>query len=107
MEGALTISWVGRHLTLHEPPAIINENGQRKSITKLQPAVKQLVNKAASGEPQARQQLLGLNHLLDESAGETALEPISREFGQELIRGVLTRTQREPAGGRRDGNEPI
>jgi hypothetical protein len=51
--------------------------------------------------------LLGLNHLLDESAGETALEPISREFGQELIRGVLTRTQREPAGDRRDGNEPI
>ena len=27
--------------------------------------------------------------------------------GQELIRGVLTRTQREPAGDRRDGNEPI
>jgi hypothetical protein len=32
-------------------PAIINENGQRNSITKLQAVVKQLVNKAASGEP--------------------------------------------------------
>ena len=88
-------------------PVIINENGQRKSVTKLQAAVKQLVNKAASGEPRALQQLLGLNRLLDESAGETALEPISREFDQQLIRGVLKRMQRKPSGDRHDDAEPV
>ena len=88
-------------------PVPINENGQRTSVTKLQAAVKQLVNKAASGEPRALQQLLGLNRLLDESAGETALEPIAREFDQQLIRGVLERLQRKPSGDRHDDAEPI
>jgi hypothetical protein len=88
-------------------PVIINENGQRKSVTKLQAAVKQLVNKAISGEPRALQQLLGLNRLLDESAGETALEPIAREFDQQLIRGVLERMQRKSSGDRHDDAEPI
>ena len=88
-------------------PVTINENGQRKSVTKLQAAVKQLVNKAASGELRALQQLLALNRLLDESAGETALEPIAREFDQQLIRGVLERMQRKPSGDRHDDAEPI
>jgi hypothetical protein len=88
-------------------PVIINENGQRKRVTKLQAAVKQLVNKAASGEPRALQQLLGLNRLLDESAGETALEPISGEFDQQLIRGVLKRMQRKSTKDRQDDAEPI
>ena len=88
-------------------PVIINENGQRKRVTKLQAAVKQLVNKAASGEPRALQQLLGLNRLLDESAGENALEPLSREFDQQLIRGVLKRMQRKSTEDRDDDNESI
>jgi len=88
-------------------PVIINENGQRKRVTKLQAAVKQLVNKAASGEPRALQQLLGLNRLLDESAGENALEPLSREFDQQLIRGVLKRMQRKSTEDREDDNESI
>jgi hypothetical protein len=88
-------------------PVPINENGQRKTVTKLHAAVKQLVNKAACGEPRALQQLLGLNRLLDESAGEIALEPLSREFDQQLIRGVLERMQRKPSGDRHDDAEPI
>ena len=38
---------------------VINENGRRKEITKLQAAVKQLVNKAASGALRALNQLNG------------------------------------------------
>ena len=38
----------------------INENGRRRRITKLEAAVKQLVNRAASGEPRATQLLLAL-----------------------------------------------
>ncbi len=39
---------------------VINENGRRKVITKLEAAVKQMVNKAASGDSAAQRQLLAL-----------------------------------------------
>jgi hypothetical protein len=38
----------------------VNENGRRRRITKLEVAVKQLVNRAASGEARATQLLLAL-----------------------------------------------
>ena len=38
----------------------VNENGRRRSITKLEAAVKQLVNRAATGEARATQLLLAL-----------------------------------------------
>jgi hypothetical protein len=38
----------------------VNENGHRRRITKLEAAVKQLVNRAASGEARATQLLLAL-----------------------------------------------
>jgi hypothetical protein len=38
----------------------INENGRRRRITKLEASVKQLVNRAASGEARATQLLLAL-----------------------------------------------
>ena len=38
----------------------MTENGHRKRITKLEAAVKQLVNRAASGEARAMQVLLAL-----------------------------------------------
>ena len=38
----------------------VTENGRRRSITKLEAAVKQLVNRAASGEARATQLLLAL-----------------------------------------------
>jgi hypothetical protein len=38
----------------------INENGQRRRITKLEAAVKQLVNRAAGGEARSIQILIGL-----------------------------------------------
>jgi Family of unknown function (DUF5681) len=39
---------------------VVTENGRRKRITKLEAAVKQLVNRAASGETCAMQLLLAL-----------------------------------------------
>jgi uncharacterized protein DUF5681 len=38
---------------------VVTENGQRKQITKGEAMLKQLVNKAASGDPRAMQMLLG------------------------------------------------
>ncbi|MGA7324132.1 MAG: DUF5681 domain-containing protein [Rhodomicrobium sp.] len=39
---------------------VVTENGRRKRITKLEAAVKQLVNRAASGEPRSMSLLLAL-----------------------------------------------
>ena len=39
---------------------VINENGQRKTVTKLEAALKQLTNKAAGGDLRAIVQLVGL-----------------------------------------------
>ena len=39
---------------------VINENGRQKTVTKLEAAVKQLVNKAASGDLAALRQLSAL-----------------------------------------------
>ncbi len=43
----------------------VTENGKRKSVSKLEVAVKQLVNKAASGDQRAMQQLLPLVQLIE------------------------------------------
>ena len=39
---------------------VINENGKRKVVSKLEAAVKQLANQAASGQPRAMQLLTKL-----------------------------------------------
>jgi hypothetical protein len=41
-------------------PVVITEHGQKKTITKLEAAAKQLMNKAASGELRASAQLVAL-----------------------------------------------
>lgn len=46
---------------------VINENGVRKTVTKLEAALKQLVNKAASGDLRALQQLTPLAHSVEQS----------------------------------------
>lgn len=49
---------------------VINENGRRKTITKLEAAVKQLVNKAASGDMNAFRTLSNLAHSAEEQLAE-------------------------------------
>lgn len=50
--------------TLNEP-VTVNENGRRKTITKLRASLKQLVNKAAAGDARALQLLLGTVRQID------------------------------------------
>jgi hypothetical protein len=78
---------------LREKVTVI-ENGRRKIITKLEAAIRQLVNKAAAGELRALGQLIEL-------AGETEIKENIQEtqksgFGeldQDVIRGILKRFQ--------------
>lgn len=48
---------------LNEKVTVV-ENGKRRSITKLEAAFKQLVNKAVQGDPRAIQQVLSLGSLI-------------------------------------------
>jgi hypothetical protein len=53
----------------------INENGQRRRITKQEAAVKQLANKAASGDKRAIQDMLRFQTMLFPDAPMRGLEP--------------------------------
>ena len=91
-KGALNVATV-LSKTLREK-VIINEHGQRKTVTKLQAAIKQLVNKAASGDLRALRQLVEL--ACDAEAKENVNEkrkPVTAELDEELMRGILERFQ--------------
>lgn len=77
-------------------PVVINENGRRRTITKLEAGVKQMVNKAATGDHKAMQQLINLQHLLEDAGGSAT--PITRETDQLVINSLLKRIQRQQSG---------
>ena len=80
--------------TLHEK-VVINENGRRKTITKLEAAVKQLVNKAASGDLRALHQLAALARSADERSPEaTTSTTVMAEVDQKVLQGILSRFER-------------
>jgi hypothetical protein len=75
--------------TLQEK-VVINENGARRTVTKLEAAVKQLVNKAAAGDLAALRQLTALagspvEQVVDASTNQLA------DADLEIMRGVLKR----------------
>ena len=72
---------------------VINENGRRKTITKFEASVKQLVNKAASGDLRAITHLSGMvSAAADQSAAvaSPSSEPIN-ERDQEVLTDILKR----------------
>ncbi len=74
---------------------VINENGRRKTISKLEAAVKQLVNKAASGELRALRHLVELAR--DAETTQSVQNQSKQEIGeldQEVIEGLLKRFER-------------
>jgi hypothetical protein len=76
----------------------INENGKRKTITKLAAACKQLVNKAASGDLQAMRQLTPLLGLFeDENIAAKSKSDLS-ESDQKIMAGLLDRIQKLTKG---------
>ena len=77
--------------TLREK-VVINENGKRKIITKLEAAVKQLVNKAASGDLRALAHLTGFTFAAEQSAGEDiASNEVLNEVDQKVMLNILQR----------------
>jgi Family of unknown function (DUF5681) len=72
---------------------VINENGQRKTITKLEAAVKQFVNKAASGDFRSLQLLVHLSREAEGQELSAAEGSILGEVDQRVIEGIVRRFQ--------------
>ena len=75
--------------TLQEK-VVINENGVRRTVTKLEAAAKQLVNQAASGDLVALRQLAALAG----SAGDPQVAPPTKQLADDdrkVMEGVLKR----------------
>jgi hypothetical protein len=92
--------------TLREK-VIINEHGQRRVVTKLEAAIKQLVNKAASGDLAALRHLAGLVQSAEEQAAQTPpVNPPLGEDDQKVVQGILERFGNgNNPGGKENGTE--
>ena len=80
---------------IHEK-VLVTENGHRKSVSKLEVAVKQLVNKAASGDQKAMMQLLPLVQLVEGRAEAAAVisEPVLAESDHKVLSSLRERLER-------------
>jgi hypothetical protein len=80
-------------------PVVINENGQRKKITKLQAAVKQLVNQAASGDLTALRHLIALVNSAEQQFSVSQKErPSMNEADRKVMAQILKRFCENPKG---------
>jgi hypothetical protein len=71
---------------------VINEGGKRKTVTKLEAALKQLVNKAASGDHRSCQQLIDLARDAEVKQQASAGQDSGlTELDQEVLEGILKR----------------
>jgi hypothetical protein len=85
--------------TLREK-VIVNENGVRKTVTKLEAAIKQLVNKAASGDLRALQQFTALAREAEAAANLPSTDKSAiGELDQKVMQGILKRFQPESENG--------
>ena len=79
--------------TLREK-VVVNENGKRKTITKLEAAIKQLTNKAASGELKAMQLLAALVRSAEERSAQTPVSDSALdEADDKVVLGILKRLE--------------
>ena len=77
--------------TLREQ-VVVNEGGQRKTVSKLEAAVKQLANKAASGDLGALRQLFMLMEMVEQRSQETVTAITHLDAAdQEVVQGMLKR----------------
>ena len=89
-KGTLNVATVLER-TLREP-VVINENGQRKTITKMEAALKQLVNRAASGDLAALRQLMALVVSAQQRFSDAPAErPSLNEADQKVMAQILER----------------
>jgi len=85
---------------------VIDENGKRKTVTKLEAAITQLTNKAASGELKAVQLLAGLVRSAEERAIQTDIPSSSLdEVDQKVVLGILKRLDTSDKGEKKNDHD--
>lgn len=77
-------------------PVVVSENGKRRRITKREAVLKQLVNKAASGNPRAIQLLLGEIRLVEGREPDSTQSVLFDEADREVIRQLYQRFRAAP-----------
>jgi hypothetical protein len=87
--------------TLQEK-VVINENGTRKKVTKLEAACKQLINKAASGDMVAIRLLTALSGAAQTEAVDTRTMEELNEFDKKTMDGVFKRFSEINNGGKNE-----
>ena len=71
---------------LQEPVTVVLDDGRRKKITKLEAAITQLANRAASGDLKATQQLLTLHREIEGRSAPDTNDPAKiTEADQQII----------------------
>jgi hypothetical protein len=89
-KGSLNVATVFLR-TLHEK-VVVNEHGQRRTVTKLEAALTQLVNKAATGDLRALRQLLELAREAEARQSLPAAQNVVlSDLDHEVMQGVLER----------------
>ena len=73
---------------------VVNEGGQRRVISKLEAMVTNMVNKAAVGEPRARQQLLQVIRVLDGDPAEASSDAELAHEDEEIMTRIAERLRR-------------
>ena len=99
-KGTLNVATVLER-TLREK-VVITENGQRRTITKLEAAIKQLVNKAATGDMSAFRILSALADSAEEKIAERGPHEMKQlnEVDQRIMRNIVKRfAHTDPNGG--------
>ena len=76
----------------------INEGGQRRKITKLEAATKQLANKAAQGDPRATQFILQLLQMLENRPPAPPPRDVLSDADNEVMQQILARMGTQAKG---------
>jgi hypothetical protein len=100
-KGALSLSGVVKRML--KETVVINENGVRKTVTKLEAAVKQVINKAASGDLQAMRQLTPLASVAETEVAVAKNNPDLSEADRKVMARFLHGLQK-PKEGKDNGN---
>lgn len=75
---------------LNEKVTVV-ENGERRRISKLDAAVKQVINKAAAGDARAFQQMVNLSCLVAADDGHAIPNALNKEADREVMAQLLER----------------
>jgi len=71
---------------------VINENGRRRTVTKLEAALKQLVNKAAGGDLRALRHLTDLASDVEAKQSMAEVQPDDlNDLDREVMQGIMQR----------------